>query len=116
MTDALNQLEALRPTGVAPSGLTPPAPPTDGAAEKLNFSKHLAERLQRRRLDLSQERMNRLEQAVDKAAGKGSRDSVVFLDELALLVNVQSRTVLTALQTDKMKDGVFTNIDSVVVG
>ena len=116
MTDALNQLETLRPTGVTPGGLTPSSPPADSASEKLNFSKHLTERLERRRLDLSQERLIRLEQAVDKAAGKGSRDSVVFLDELALLVNVQSRTVLTALQTDKMKDGVFTNIDSVVVG
>ena len=111
MSDAVNQIQGLSQVGAA----TPQAARPQ-ATEQLNFSRHLAERLERRRLDLSAERLTRLNSAVDKAAGKGSRDSVVFLDELALLVNVPSRTVLTAMQTDKMKDGVFTNIDSVVVG
>jgi len=113
MTDALEQLNALRPVGAAQPAIAPAQPQQ---SEQLNFSRHLSERIERRRLDMSSERMTRLSQAVDKAAGKGARDSVVFLDELALLVNVPSRTVLTAMQTDKMKDGVFTNIDSVVVG
>jgi flagellar operon protein len=82
----------------------------------LNFSRHLAERIERRRLDLSTDAIGRLSQAVDKVAGKGGRDSVVFLDQLALLVNVPTRTVVTAIDTNKMKEGVFTNIDSVVVG
>ncbi|MGB5138757.1 MAG: hypothetical protein WBP29_09525 [Candidatus Zixiibacteriota bacterium] len=41
---------------------------------------------------------------------------MVLLDNLALLVNVKSRTVVTAIETEKMKHGVFTNIDAVVVG
>lgn len=111
MSNAINQIQGLpQAGGIAPRPKQPQSP------EQLNFSRHLSERIERRRLDLSAERMTRLNSAVDKAAGKGSRDSVVFLDELALLVNVPSRTVLTAMQTDKMKDGVFTNIDSVVVG
>jgi flagellar operon protein len=86
--------------------------PTDG----LTFSKHLAERISRRSIDLSPEKLDRLSQAVDKVAEKGARESVVLLDNLALLVSVSNRTVLTAIETGKMKDGVFTNIDSVVVG
>jgi flagellar operon protein len=86
--------------------------PTDG----LTFSKHLTERINRRSIDLSPEKLDRLSQAVDKVAEKGARESVVLLDNLALLVSVSNRTVLTAIETEKMKNGVFTNIDSVVVG
>lgn len=86
------------------------------ASDGLTFSKHLNERINRRSIDLSPEKLDRLSQAVDKAAEKGSRESVVLLDNLALLVSVSNRTVLTAIETEKMKSGVFTNIDSVVVG
>jgi flagellar operon protein len=86
------------------------------AEQQLTFSRHLADRLNRRHLSLSGERINRLTRAVERVAGRGGQDSVVFLDELALLVNVPSRTVVTAIETQSMKEGVFTNIDSVVVG
>jgi flagellar operon protein len=99
-------------SGVGSSPQTKQKQPTDG----LTFSKHLTERINRRGIDMSPEKLDRLSQAVDKAAEKGSRESVVLLDNLALLVSVSNRTVLTAIETGKMKDGVFTNIDSVVVG
>jgi flagellar operon protein len=119
MTNLVQQINAINSaTATAPiKGVTPtmpqrPASPSDG----LTFSKHLSERIDRRKIDLSPEKLDRLSLAVDKAAVKGSRDSVVLLDNLALLVSVANRTVLTAIETEKMKDGVFTNIDSVVVG
>lgn len=85
-------------------------------AEALTFSRHLNDRINRRKLEFSSDKLNRLTQAVDRVACKGAHDSVVLLDNLAVLVNVTKRTVLTAIETEKMKDGVFTNIDSVVVG
>ncbi len=99
-------------SGVASSPQPQRTQPTDG----LTFSKHLTERINRRSIDLSPEKLDRLSQAVDKVAQKGARESVVLLDNLALLVSVSNRTVLTAIETGKMKNGVFTNIDSVVVG
>jgi flagellar operon protein len=99
-------------SGVTSSPQPQRTQPTDG----LTFSKHLTERINRRSIDLSPEKLDRLSQAVDKVAEKGSRESVVLLDNLALLVSVSNRTVLTAIETGKMKNGVFTNIDSVVVG
>ncbi len=86
------------------------------SGDGLTFSKHLSERIERRQLELTPDRIHRLSDAVNRVADKGSRDSVVLLDDLALLVNVPSRTVLTAIATARMKDGVFTNIDSVVLG
>jgi flagellar operon protein len=116
MSEVTYQIGRIR-TDVAQSVTGPGARPKPvGMENGLSFSKHLAERIERRRLNLSGDSLERLSQAVDKAANKGSRDSVVFLDELAVLVNVRSRTVLTAIETARMKEGVFTNIDSVVVG
>ena len=57
----------------------------------------------------------RLEQAVDRAGQKGARDSLVLMDDLALLVNVRNRVVVTAVPQSSAKDNVFTNIDSVVI-
>ena len=89
---------------------------TTAAVEGLTFSKHLNDRINRRHLEMGPEKLARLSDAVDRASDKGARDSVVLLDNLALLVNVPSRTVVTAMETEKMKHGVFTNIDAVVVG
>jgi len=100
---------------VAPQG-APQSRTNSVDAEGLTFSRHLNERINRRKIDLGGEKMTRLSSAVNRAADKGARDSVVLLDDLAVLVNVSNRTVLTAIETDKMRDGVFTNIDSVVVG
>jgi flagellar operon protein len=119
MSDYIQRISAVGPAtftqpvgGVAPK----PQPLRTETTEGLTFSKHLTERINRRSIDLSPEKLDRLSQAVDKVAEKGARESVVLLDNLALLVSVSNRTVLTAIETEKMKNGVFTNIDSVVVG
>jgi flagellar operon protein len=52
---------------------------------------------------------------VDRAAAKGSRDSLVLLDQTAMVVSVKNRTVITALGRDQARDNVFTNIDSAVI-
>mgnify|MGYP003346910835 CR=1 FL=1 len=56
----------------------------------------------------------RLERAVGQAEAKGAKDSLILLDELALVVSVQNRTVVTAMDESSSKEHVFTNIDSVV--
>jgi flagellar operon protein len=87
----------------------------DGDAFRLQFSKHAAKRLEQRGLDLDAVRLERLNRAVDQAEAKGSRDSVILLDELALVVSVQNRTIVTAMGDSDRGAHVFTNIDSVVI-
>lgn len=82
---------------------------------RVTFSGHAQKRIEQRGLDLGPERMARLERAVDRAAAKGSRDSLILLDELALVVSVRNHTVVTAMDQAGGKDQVFTNIDSVVI-
>ena len=79
------------------------------------FSRHALERLQRRGIDLGERQLVRLGDGVDRAAGKGSRASVVFVDGTAFVVAVPKRTVLTAVDPEHMREQVFTNIDSAVI-
>lgn len=85
------------------------------AGSKLRFSAHAQERLRSREIQLDSAGVARLEQAVDRAGQKGARDSLVLMDDLALLVNVRNRVVVTAVPQSSAKDNVFTNIDSVVI-
>ena len=81
----------------------------------VKFSAHAVERLAQRKIALSSEELTRISQAADKAAGKGSRESLFLLKDLGLIVNVKNRTVLTALDPHRMQEGIVTNIDSTVI-
>jgi flagellar operon protein len=59
--------------------------------------------------------MNRLQEAVDKASAKGSRDSLVLLGGTALVVSIKNSTVVTVVGNDQLRGNVFTNIDSAVI-
>lgn len=81
----------------------------------VTFSKHASERLFSRGITLGPEKLNRLADAIDKAAAKGSKETLVLTDEAALVVSVKNRTVITAFDRDNLKDGVVTSIDSAVI-
>jgi flagellar operon protein len=83
--------------------------------QPLQFSRHALARVQRRGIELDQATLGRLSEGVGRAAGKGSRDSLVLVDGTAFVVSVSNRTVITAVGSEHMKDNVFTNIDSAVI-
>jgi flagellar operon protein len=86
-----------------------------GGAQPLQFSKHAIDRIQRRGIALDASTLQRLNEGVTRAAGKGSRDSLVFVDGTAFVVSVNNHTVITAVGSEHMKQNVFTNIDSAVI-
>lgn len=86
-----------------------------GGAQPLQFSRHALARVERRGIELDQATLGRLSEGVGRAAGKGSRDSLVLVDGTAFVVSVSNRTVITAVGSEHMKDNVFTNIDSAVI-
>lgn len=91
---------------------------TDAISERkeVKFSAHAQRRLVSRGIEISGERGERLASAVDLAQKKGGRDSLILMDELALIVNVPTRTVVTAIERDGLAERVVTNIDSAVFG
>lgn len=81
----------------------------------LTISHHASQRMKMRGIEMSPELMNRLEGAVDKASVKGAKDTLVILDNLAFVVSVKNRTVITAIDEDSLKNNLFTNIDSAII-
>ncbi len=79
------------------------------------FSRHALQRLQQRGVTLDQSTLGRLADGVNRAASKGSRDSVVFVDGTGYVVSVANNTVITAVPSEHMRQQVFTNIDSAVI-
>jgi len=82
---------------------------------ELNFSNHARQRLQERRIVLGPEELEKLQQAVEKAAAKGCRSSLLLYRDMAFIAGVANRTIITALGGESIKERVFTNIDSTVV-
>ncbi len=81
----------------------------------VRFSHHAEVRLQQRGIELKQDQLAKIESAIDKAAAKGAKDSLMLLGGMALIVNIPNRTVVTALDGSSIKDNVFTQIDSAVI-
>jgi flagellar operon protein len=119
----MNQIQnVVNATAITPAAKTQPrtgkandAFSSALSAAEIKFSAHALKRLDRRGMDVSAEQTQKLARAIDRAAAKGARTSLVLLDELALLVKVPERTVVTAMSPNAMRDGVVTQIDSAVV-
>lgn len=85
-----------------------------GEAREVKMSKHAMMRLEARNINLDEEQVERLKNAVDKASTKGVRDTLVVMDDVAFVVNVNARTVITAVNQSELKENVFTHIDGAV--
>lgn len=84
-------------------------------SNEIRFSKHAEFRLQSRNIQLTQAQKDKMKEAVSMAQSKGVRDSLVLMDNMAFVVNVRNRTVITAANSNELKENVFTNIDGAVI-
>ncbi len=83
--------------------------------KKIKFSSHASKRLESRNIQLSENELGKLNEAVSKAENKGAKDSLVMMNNTAFIVNIPNRTVVTAMPIgNDAEENVFTNIDSVV--
>lgn len=94
---------AAKPTGLSKAG------------EGVKFSNHAVERMQSRGIFYSQDDITKINDAISRAAAKGSKDSLLLMDDSALIVSVKNKTVVTVMDKNALKENVFTNIDSTVV-
>lgn len=83
--------------------------------EGVKFSNHALERMKMRGISLKPDEVQSLNNAIDKAAQKGSRETLVLMGDNALIVSVKNKTVVTAMDREAMKENVFTNIDSTII-
>ncbi|MDP4116253.1 MAG: TIGR02530 family flagellar biosynthesis protein [Bacteroidota bacterium] len=82
--------------------------------DKIKFSNHALKRLETRNIQLSDTDISKIQTAVDKAELKGSKNSLVMMEDTAFIVNIPNRTVVTTMPIKDENDNIFTNIDSVV--
>ena len=84
--------------------------PTEEAAIKI--SNHAQKRLAERGLQLEKTDINVLENAFEELNQKGSKDSLIFYKDMALIASVNNRTIITAQNRSELKT--ITNIDSAI--
>ena len=113
----LNSQSAPKKTPGANAGVSFDQVLSKVATEKdpIRFSKHATARLSTRGIEMSADQMERLNDARAQAATKGIKESLVLIDQLALIVNVRNNMVVTAFEREADENNVFTNIDGAII-
>jgi len=126
--DGLNIPPAINPV-TRPQGVPVQIPPAGtgsfrdvlrtaqapAVAQPLKFSAHAQQRLESRNIRLTNDDVAKMNAMADKAAAKGAKQSLFMMRDVAMVVSITNRTVITAVDQSSMKENVFTNIDSAAV-
>lgn len=83
--------------------------------KELKFSKHAVERLQQRNIQLTRQEISKINSALETAAQKGIKETLILMDNRAFIASVKNKTVITAAIDEQLKDNVFTNIDGAII-
>ena len=81
--------------------------------EGFTVSKHAAERLNE--INFTEDDMNKIEKGFQIAKDKNSRNTVMIYKDVALIASVENKTLITAIEKERAKENIFTNVDSVVI-
>lgn len=82
--------------------------------QDLKFSKHALGRLEERKVQLTRQEVKKLNNAINRAAEKGIKETLIIMDNKAFIASVPNRTVITAAIDSQLKENIFTNIDGAV--
>src|SRR5471030_1708523 len=77
------------------------------------ISKHAAQRLNE--INFTDEDMKQVEKGFKIAEEKNSKNAVMIYKDVALIASIENKTIITAVDKERAKDNIFTNIDSVVI-
>lgn len=82
---------------------------------ELKVSKHASDRLLERNIHITDAEWEKVTEKVAEAKSKGIKDSLVLMNQAALIVSAKNATVITAMDRTEAKDQLFTNIDGTIV-
>lgn len=83
--------------------------------QTFTISNHAALRLNDRNISFNEDDMNKINDAINMAQQKGSKDCLILYKDVAMVASVRNRTIITAVDKESSKGNVFTNLDSVVL-
>jgi flagellar operon protein len=81
----------------------------------LIVSKHAKQRLEQRGIHITAERWKQIEEKVKEAKAMGVKETLVLLDNAALVVSAKNNTVITAMDRKETRTQIFTNIDGTII-
>ena len=81
--------------------------------EGFTISKHAAVRLNE--INFTEEDMKQIEKGFRIAKDKNSKNTVMLYKDVALIASVENKTLITAVEKERAKNNIFTNVDSVVI-
>jgi flagellar operon protein len=121
----LKMLEpAVRPAG-SPAPAVQPRRSVDGlsfdemlrqaeSSQPIRISPHAQQTLDEMGIEMTSARMASLAEAVGRAAARGAGNALVVMDHAGMVVNVADRTLVTAVNEQRMQEQVITDIDAAV--
>jgi len=83
--------------------------------DKLSISKHASQRLEQRGIVIDEEKWKQIEQKVNQAKKMGVKESLVLLQDAALIVSAKNNTVITAMDRKEATEQIFTNINGTII-
>ena len=81
----------------------------------VTFSAHAMNRMRLNRIELTTQQLRKIGNAIDRAEEKGAREALLILGDMALVTSIRNRTIITVVDGDRMRENIFTNIDSAVI-
>ena len=82
---------------------------------QLTISKHAQERLRQRNITISADEWKMIEDKIAEAKKMGVKESLVLLDQAALIVSAKNQTVITVMDRLEAKSQIFTNINGTIL-
>lgn len=79
------------------------------------FSKHASERIKERNIDVSADVTEKLNEAAEQAKDKGLKNVLVMIENQAFIISTMNNKVITAVNSNELKENIFTNIDGAVI-
>lgn len=81
--------------------------------EGFTISKHAALRLNE--INFTEDDMKQIEKGFEIAKDKKAKNTVMLYKNVALIASIENKTLITAIEKERAKDNIFTNVDSVVI-
>lgn len=81
----------------------------------LKVSKHAQNRLSQRNITIGQHQWEKISTKVNEAKEKGITDSLVVMNDAALIVSTKNQTVITAMDRQEATSQIFTNINGTIL-
>lgn len=83
--------------------------------EEISFSKHAAGRIEHREIPMTESGLQKLQSGMEIARERGIRDALILMDGSAFIVSAKNGTVITAMNSQELKNKAITNIDGTVI-